>query len=125
MWEKLKSFLTNDAYFTAVLIILIGVGSYNLGRLSVLETQNQSNNEIALKEITPLNNYRHPETESKTPVVVSKSGSKYHLFDCPGALQMKSENRIEFEKMKSPKAARHSPAAKFPGLKTKKHAYHI
>ena len=117
MKEKLKSFLRNDAYFMALLIILVGVGSYGLGRLSVVEKQVSSGAGESMVQIESLETQDTFENKVEIPVVVSKSGTKYHLFDCPGALQMKKENRIEFGSFEEAEAAGYSPAANCPGLK--------
>jgi hypothetical protein len=49
-------------------------------------------------------------------VIGSKSGTKYHLPTCPGASQIKSENRIEFASVAAAVAAGYKPAANCPGL---------
>lgn len=116
MWEKLKSFLRNDTYFTVVLIILVGAGSYGLGRLSVQDSIQNRGEVSELTELSPIKTQNKTEIDSKTPVVVSKSGTKYHLLDCPGALQIKEENRVEFEDIEAAEAAGYTPAANCPDL---------
>ncbi len=50
-------------------------------------------------------------------VVASKSGTKYHLPDCPGAKQIKESNKISFASVSAARAAGYTPAANCPGLK--------
>ncbi len=116
MLEKLKSFLRNDTYFIAILILLIGVSSFGLGRYSVMDSESGRGQAVSLQQLSPVETIQIPSSGEKVSVVVSKSGTKYHLFDCPGALQMKSENRIEFDDIEDAKAAGYSPAANCPGL---------
>lgn len=116
MWQKLKSFLANDAYFYAFLILIIGVLSFGLGRLSVSENTGNGNQQAGFQALPP----HPPDISSKKsanmPVVASKSGTKYHLLDCPGALQIKTENRIDFTSVEAAQAAGYTPAGNCPGL---------
>lgn len=116
MWEKLKSSLANDAVFTALIVILVGVVSFGLGRMSVLEQFSKQNQQPVLRELATLESSNSIQNSRNTPVVGSKSGTKYHLPDCPGARQMKPENRIEFASIEAARAAGYSPAGNCPGL---------
>ncbi len=125
MLEKLKSFLVEDAVFYSLLIILIAVVSFGLGRKSIeLETRSESviDNGQAFTPITSLNNKAavaeaKTETQSSAQsVVASRSGTKYHLPDCAGAKQIKPENLIEFPSIEAAKAAGLTPAANCDGI---------
>ncbi len=48
--------------------------------------------------------------------VASKSGTKYHLPWCPGAKQMKEENKIYFSSKEEAEAAGYTPAANCKGI---------
>lgn len=48
--------------------------------------------------------------------VASKNGTSYHLPTCPGAKQIKSENKIEFNSKKEAEKAGYKPAANCQGL---------
>lgn len=126
MYQKLKSLILDDAAFGAILVILVGIGSFGLGRLSVQE------NVTTVNEAAVASTFRPVETPRVVPesvivpdvdvapvgvtVVASRSGTKYHLPDCPGAKQMKPENRIEFPSSAAAEAAGYTPAANCPGL---------
>lgn len=48
--------------------------------------------------------------------VASKNGTSYHLPNCPGAKQIKPENKIEFNSKEEAEKAGYKPAANCPGL---------
>jgi len=125
MSEKFKQFLGEDAVFYTLLIILIAIASFGLGRLSVerdLEPLNTQVNNQALTALSSLEveaeapEVKGSEMKAGTKVIASRSGTKYHLPDCAGAKQIKPENRIEFESIEAAKAASYTPAANCPGL---------
>ncbi len=116
MVQKLKSFLANDAVFTAILLLLVGVASFGLGRMSVLDIAPQNGKASVVQALPSLEQSKVALDNGQVPVVVSKSGTKYHLFDCPGAKQMKPENRIEFPNINAAQAAGYTPAGNCKGL---------
>lgn len=111
MFRKLKSFLANDLLFNTAVLLLIGIGSFGLGRQSVLEQNTPS----AKPDIQVIDNafagQENVQNKEKIAVVGSKSGTKYHLPDCPGALQIKEANLIRFASIELAEAAGYSPAA--------------
>ncbi len=121
MWQKLKSLLLDDQVFYGFLVVLVGCISFLLGRFSVLETYAVSDRgaiEFLIdselqKEIaaTPV------AIEETVVVIASKTGTKYHLPNCPGAKQIKPENQISFPSVAAALAAGYSPASNCPGLK--------
>ena len=115
MWQKLKSFLTTDSVFYAVLLLLIGVVSFGLGRMSLTaeKTKFKATNSITQLQSLPA---ASQAVAVRQMVVASRSGSKYHLPDCPGAKQMKNENKLEFSSTEAAEAAGYTPAANCPGL---------
>ena len=131
MWQKLKSFLTNDPVFYSVLLLLVAVGSFGLGRQSVSTgapaveplfikenaTQAAVATAVATAASTSAPAPIAAPTEAKAVAVVgSKSGTKYHLPTCSGAKRIKPENLITFESIDAAKAAGYSAAANCPGL---------
>lgn len=130
MLPKFKSFLANDLLFYSVLLILIAVGSFGLGRLSVSATKVPEKPLFLKENITSASVVNavpaatastsikaEVATVSKTAAVVgSKSGTKYHLPNCPGAKRIKPANLISFETIDAAKAAGYTPAANCPGL---------
>ncbi len=127
MFEKLKSVLPSDHVFLLLVIVLLGVGSFGLGRLSVTT----STEPVATQPrvvITPGATLGQqgdavisavPASVPPAPaqlVIASRSGTKYHLPTCPGAKQIKPENRIEFASPTAAAAAGYTPAANCPGV---------
>ncbi len=51
-------------------------------------------------------------------VIASKTGSKYHLPDCPGAKTIAEKNKVVFASPADAERAGYSPAANCPGLKS-------
>lgn len=136
MYQKLKSFILDDALFGAMVVILVGIGSFGLGRLSAQENTPSVNSLQSASSITALHRSEDVTPSnalSVTPdtpvtasaelnatqaggVVASRSGTKYHLPTCAGAKQIKPENRIEFSSVAAARAAGYTPAANCPGL---------
>ena len=61
------------------------------------------------------------EEGTETPVVLqqvvaSKNGTKYHLPWCPGAKQIKDENKITFISAEEARVQGYTPAANCPEL---------
>jgi hypothetical protein len=104
-----------------------------LGRLSVIEVapENAQNvNPLSLCPTTlcaaPVGNLSAPTQAPVTqgqvvvpvvttavgaPYVASKAGTKYHHITCPGAKQIKEENKIYFASVQEAMAAGYSKAA--------------
>lgn len=128
MTEKFKSFLLNDHIFYGLLVVLVGVGSFGLGRASVakelenpsiFQSVEQSNPETKEMDVQKINEILPGTSFSETAVeelVASKSGTKYHLTTCGGAKQIKPENKIFFSSRAAAEAAGYKPAANCPGL---------
>ncbi len=138
MFSEIKSLLSNDSVFYSLIIIIVGITAFGLGRLSVApespvigqntpETSapgtvlgvavNPPEAEVqtgpAAAATGPEDN---PGTAVPTTLVASKSGTKYHLATCPGAKQIKEENKIYFATEALARAAGYTPAANCPGL---------
>ncbi len=127
MLEKLKSLLANDAVFMAILLVLVAVVSFGLGRQSVVANgtfslnthsdQFESQSGVLLtKTPLPVSDISTSTKEAEARVLGSRTGTKYHLPSCPGAAQIKDENKVFFDSIALAKAAGYSPAANCPGL---------
>jgi hypothetical protein len=129
MYERIKAYLGDDTVFFALLIILVGVASFALGRLSVsslalssqpvsiiLSTSNSESQPVNdLDSDSALTNVVQAESNSGK-FVASKNGTKYHLPWCSGAKNIKEDNKIWFIDEPAAKAAGYTPAANCPGL---------
>lgn len=126
MYEKLKYYLQDDALFITCLLLLIGIISFGLGRFSVLNKDStvswpetepgvvfcNNNKDLGLIEESELN----PLNFDHLNLVASKNGTKFHLLDCPGASQIKEENKIYFDSVELASAAGYTAAANCSGL---------
>lgn len=120
---KVKYFFAtykNDIY-TALLIFMVGMGSFGLGRLSAV-----------LPKKEPIKIERHEpggENHDATPApalkftaphsgkyVASKNGTAYHYPWCSGAQKIMEENKIWFNTKKEAEMAGYKPAGNCEGL---------
>ncbi len=124
MRQKLKSFIQNDQYFYGFLVILVGIVSFLLGQKSTPLGANKPQEVVTFAETsqkvsidkTKVTLEDNTKTSVSEGVIASKNGTKYHLESCPGASQIKEENRIIFASVAEAKAAGYTPAANCPGL---------
>jgi hypothetical protein len=132
MLQKLKSFLADDALYYSILVILVAIASFGLGRQSVAdkspENKTATQSGVVVTPSTPKESIPTQNPSVIVPVqavnqeaavsgaitgtvVASKSGSKYHLPTCPGAKQIKPDNLISFESIAAAEAAGYTPAS--------------
>lgn len=126
---KPSSWLRGDVAIL-VIVVFVAISSFYLGRFSVeppLKSGSKAGlsgtqsttvfearatpSQIAVSEDQPL---KPPGLEGS--YVASKSGTKYHLPWCPGASQMKEENKIWFDTKEEAEVAGYSPAANCKGI---------
>jgi len=119
-----ESLKIKEDLFVALLIVLVGLASFGLGKLSVIEA-----------EKTPISIANDGQTAGNMPgsantsgtstgqavtgqgiVFGSKTGTKYYYPSCSGAGRIKPENRVWFPTIAAAKAAGLTPAANCPGL---------
>ncbi|OHA09283.1 MAG: hypothetical protein A3B37_03905 [Candidatus Sungbacteria bacterium RIFCSPLOWO2_01_FULL_59_16] len=113
----------------AVLVFLVGMVSFGLGRLSrswprsyplVLENASDGSASAdtegtaaigqALRGTPP------PADAPSGTYVASRNGSAFHLPSCSGAKQIKDENKVWFQTKEDAVRAGYRPAANCPGL---------
>jgi hypothetical protein len=133
--EKCKS----DRIFIPALIILVGIGSFGLGRLSKIESNKRGfsieapanvaqiiKNKNLLLNADP-NNKQTEKTLSNEQidqksigktgeVVASKTGTKYHFPWCSGARTIAEKNKIWFNSAEEARKAGYQPASNCKGL---------
>ena len=124
--EKGKVLLRKDVY-TAFVIIVLGIASFGLGRLSVLESEKPSVEltnvfpeaaaVTATESTTEQGSQPLPSaTEDQGLLVGSKNSDKYHYPWCPGAVQMKEENKVWFATREEAESRGYVPAGNCKGL---------
>ena len=123
----MRRILENRDLFPAVLIVVVGVVSFGLGRLArpaadiavpfgsmrltvpmptvpVVESMEQGD-ESGQKTVTAPGSY-----------VASKNSNKYHLPWCSGAARITEENKIWFSSKEEAEAAGYTPAGNCKGI---------
>jgi hypothetical protein len=113
---RIERFPLYRKLFLAMTVILVAVLSFGIGRLTVV-----GNREPVRIEYDPLLQTNDTQHATKTDqaasfvnaesVVASKNGSKYHYSYCPGAKQIKEENKIVFSTTEAAEASGYSLAA--------------
>ena len=122
MYDKFKGILSDDLFFYSVVITCIAAASFGLGRLSVSENTAQiQNKDIILSQIpTPTTSELETDPLKVEALsggyVASKNGSKYHALWCPGAKQIKEENKIYFATKDEAVAPGYTPASNCKGM---------
>lgn len=93
------------------IVLLVGLASFGLGRLSSLE------------ETKPVVSVREAAAESEPRgmymgglLVASRKGSAYHYPWCSGAQTVAAGNKVWFESEEAARAAGYSPAKNCKGL---------
>ncbi len=115
--EKLKRLHLKE-FLVPTLIVLVGIASFCLGRLSVLEMGKPS------LSISYPENYERTlpaAAEGLTAlgggaVVASKNGTRYFYPDCSGAKGISESNRVSFPSAQEARKAGYLPAAHCNGL---------
>jgi hypothetical protein len=116
-----------DRYFVPLLIILVGVSSFGLGRLSRLEdsrTPIKIHYDNMATTTTTITNHKASAStavgEAMNPggkYVASKLGTKYHFPWCAGARSISESNKVWFDTVDDAEKAGYSPASNCKGLK--------
>lgn len=107
--EKIKQFLESEKgkdILIVIIVILVGLGSFELGRLSKdnsssglkIEYPNQEANVISAVDSSQIINKTYPIVSNSTGknFFASNRGSKYYSIGCSGGKTIKQENRVYF-----------------------------
>ena len=114
--EKINRLIKKDEVFTAIMLIMVGLASFGLGRQSNgLEQAFSARNQAAVAETV-----RPTQTESVSEENVTYVGSvnsdKYHLPWCSGAKRINEANKITFASKEEARVAGYVPAGNCPGI---------
>jgi hypothetical protein len=133
MWEKLKGELITDRSYYAVLIVLVGLSAFALGRYAVVTpscmlSRDGGEAAAAAVSLTYTSGEAATATRSMTPerafegdvvsgaFVASRSGTKYHDVRCASARRIAEANRVYFPTEAAARAAGYTPASTCPLL---------
>jgi hypothetical protein len=129
--DGVKSFIADDAIFYGLLILLTAIASFGLGRWSVVSeativpkhpityTQGASvtqSRDESREVAQPTNSEPVVGQSTTSQYVGSKNGTKYHLTTCPGAKQIKEENKVYFASKEEAQKAGYTPASNCKGI---------
>ena len=112
-WQKIKNGLEDQLseWGTVAIVVLVGLSSFGLGRLSAGE------------EARPVVSIRSAELSSEALpmapgglIVASRTGSAYHYPWCPGAATISQGNRVWFKSEEAARRAGYLPAKNCRGL---------
>lgn len=120
LMQKIKGTLSNRSYFTALILILVAVTAFGLGRQSIKSSlDNGQGGQAAVGQILtkPANTYSQKSADlPQTYYVASKEGQVYHLPHCSGAKRISEANKITFKTKEEAEAAGLRPAANCKGI---------
>lgn len=111
IWLKCKT-----EWFLGLVFALGLVAAFGLGWLAALSA-NQEPVTITYPSAGPAGSLNLTNNNINGEVIASKQGSKFHLSSCPGAKQIKPENRVVFPSVAAAVEAGYEPASNCPGLK--------
>lgn len=119
--ERLESWLTDDLTFTSIIVILVAVASFGLGRWSVVPASTPERPVLVPEPVampaTVAEATRGAAEGSGSAaatagaLVASINGTKYHALDCPGAKQISEQNKLYFQSEQEARSAGYTPAA--------------
>lgn len=128
---KGETLIGETAIFTVLIIIIIAVCSFGLGRLSkreenktqfsifsnTISSDNLANISSTIGDSLQLQEVRPPEVlPAGGKYVGSKNSDKYHAPWCSGALRIKEENQIWFATKEEAESAGYTPASNCKGI---------
>jgi hypothetical protein len=128
MQERLNNFI-NGKYFIPVIIILVSIIAFSLGRISGLQNKkppvrviSESSGPARLDgvsggEVKGVSTTTSTSATTTGAVVASKNGTKYHYPWCAGAKQISEKNLITFNSIEEARAKGYTPASNCKGLK--------
>lgn len=134
-WRDKFKDLIDGRYFVPIVIVLIAVIAFSLGRISGMDEKREPVRVLdnAFTQTSPpnpspnlgegssassvLGEVKGSSTSSSGVVVASKNGTKYHYPWCAGAKQISEKNKISFNSIEEARAAGYTPASNCKGLK--------
>ena len=131
LFAKIKSFLKSNQrdLSLALLVFLTSIASFGLGRLSTIlpekkpiQIEKIQDSGFKIQESASVgksiseSGFMNLGSAAAGNFVASKNGSSYHLPTCPGAKQIKQENKIWFKTAEEARRAGYKPAGNCQGL---------
>lgn len=115
--KKIKDIALNQSSYLTLVIVLVAVASFGLGRRSVSEEVKPVGTAPADVESVEVGSVVDDNVStSGTYYVASKNGEAYHLPFCSGAKRISEANLVTFESKAEAEASGYRPAANCPGI---------
>ncbi len=126
-----KSLAANDTWFLGCLLLLTALGSFGLGRASLdlavagggvvgpaAVVVHEAPSAVApVSATSPAVPATAVEATAGTVAYVgSRNGTKFHLLTCPGASQIKEENKVYFSSKQDAYSKGYTEAANCKGI---------
>ncbi len=111
-----KLFILRDNFFYALIVIIVAITSFGLGRLSLqpdMVSINKQSAGITLLRDAFLEDDRltiPKELSDHNTVVGSKNGTRYYKEGCSGLTRIQEENRLYFISQDHARSAGYTPA---------------
>ena len=116
MSEKLKQLIVSDQVYIAMLVLLVGVIAFGLGRIhgavespGVAPSDDQTATVQLISEPGRTDD-RLTVPPSPTALVASRNGTRFYYQHCSGVNRISAENRIYFPDEFRARAAGYTPA---------------
>lgn len=99
---KSKTGLDKATLLYLAVVVLVGVSSFGLGRIST-EEKNVDSKDIVIEDSVSIDNNTETDFSRETDLstekryVASKNGKMYYSLGCSGAKRIKPENEVWFE----------------------------
>jgi len=127
MWERIKPILADDGTFYALLLLVIGLTAFGLGRWSIApETStnqpasiifsDERGGQSADGEYSDFDESARDTGSLTGRCVGSINSDKYHLPYCSGAQRIKEENKVWFASKEDAESQGYAPAGNCPGI---------
>lgn len=103
--EKIKYFIESDKgkdILTIIIVILVGLGSFGIGRLSKENSSSgikityPNQEATAIKAFDSVQSTTNTSQKGSKGYFASKRGNKYYPIDCSSGKTIKEENRVYF-----------------------------
>lgn len=105
--KKIKYWLADDRIFYSILLLVVALTAFGLGRASVsyAPTPPTANGVRMLQQAAPLPAVTSESTAFTERLVASSGGTRYYYMHCSGTERIKDENKIYFDTVKAAEAA--------------------
>ncbi len=121
IWRKTEYLASEDSFYYTVVVLLVAVSSFGIGRwssyYSAVPTQESVATVVMATAATSSSTFSNDVTSGQ--YVASKNGARYYATSCSGVSRIKEENKVFFTTEAAALASGYTPAANCSVLKGK------